>query len=451
MTLTSQKKIETNKYELIVAVGADEFAPAVDRAFRKNIHRFNVPGFRRGKAPKSVVYKMYGEGVFYEDAVNELYPKAYQQALEEAKLEPVSYPKVEITEVNAEGFTFRAEVVVKPEVEVGEYKGIKAAKEVKTVEDSEIDEELDRRRRRNARMLTVSDRPAKQGDTAVIDYEGFVDGVPFEGGKGEGHHLRLGSGQFIPGFEDQVAGHSTGEEFDVNVTFPEQYHEELKGKDATFKVKLLSIEEEQLPELDDEFAKDVSEFDTLEALKADIREKLQEQKNHQAQDAFEDALIDKVIEGLTGEIPTEMYDNKVEEMMHDYEYRLQAQGIPMEMYLQYMGQTAEAFKESFREPAERQVKIRLALEKIVELEGITVSEQEVEAEYARIAEQYKGDVEKLKSSIPAAEIKKDLAVQKAIDIVRDNAVVTGGEQEAPEKPKKRTRRTKKAAEESEEA
>ena len=242
MTLTSQKKIETNKYELIVAVGAEEFGPAVDRAFRKNIRRFNVPGFRKGKAPKAVVYKMYGEGVFYEDAVNELYPKAYQEAVNEAKLEPVAYPKVEITQVDAGGFTFRAEVVVKPEVQIGEYKGIKAEKAVKTVEESEISEELDRRRRRNARMLTVSDRPAKEGDTAVIDYEGFIDGVPFEGGKGEGHHLRLGSGQFIPGFEDQVAGHSTGEEFDVNVTFPEQYHEELKGKAATFKVKLLSIE-----------------------------------------------------------------------------------------------------------------------------------------------------------------------------------------------------------------
>lgn len=452
MTLTSQKKIETNKYELIVAVGAEEFGPAVDRAFRKNIRRFNVPGFRKGKAPKAVVYKMYGEGVFYEDAVNELYPKAYQEAVNEAKLEPVAYPKVEITQVDAGGFTFRAEVVVKPEVQIGEYKGIKAEKAVKTVEESEISEELDRRRRRNARMLTVSDRPAKEGDTAVIDYEGFIDGVPFEGGKGEGHHLRLGSGQFIPGFEDQVAGHSTGEEFDVNVTFPEQYHEELKGKAATFKVKLLSIEEEQLPELDDEFAKDISEFDTLDALKADIREKLQAQKDQQAQDAFENALVDQVIAGLTGEIPSEMYDNKVEEMMHDYEYRLQAQGIPMEMYLQYMGQTVESFKESFREPAERQVKVRLALEKIVELEGIEPSEEEVEAEYAKLAEQYKGDVEKLKASIPAAEIKKDLAVQKAIDLVRDNAVVTSAEEEVQEeKPKKRARRTKKAAEESEEA
>lgn len=447
MTLTSEKKIETNKHELIITVGAEEFGPAVDRAFRKNIGRFNVPGFRKGKAPKAVVYKMYGEGVFYEDAVNELYPKAYQEALDEAKLEPVAYPKIEITEVNSEGFTFRAEVVVKPEVEVGEYKGLKAEKTVKNVEDSDVDEELDRRRRRNARMLTVSDRPAKEGDTAVIDYEGFIDGVPFEGGKGENHHLRLGSGQFIPGFESQVEGHSTGEEFEVNVTFPEDYHKELKGKEATFKVKLNAIEEEQLPELDDEFAKDISEFDTLDALKADIRSKLQEQREHEAQDAFEEALVSQVIEGLQGEIPTEMYDNKVEEMLRDYEYRLQAQGIPMEMYLQYMGQTVETFKESFRQSAERQVKIRLALEKIVELEGIEPTAEEIEAEYQKLAEQYKNDAEQLKKAIPEAELKKDLAVQKAIDLVRDNAVMTGSE-EPEEKPKKRTRRTKKAAEES---
>lgn len=447
MTLTSEKKIETNKHELIITVGADEFGPAVDRAFRKNIGRFNVPGFRKGKAPKAVVYKMYGEGVFYEDAVNELYPKAYQDALDEAKLEPVAYPKIEVTEVNGEGFTFRAEVVVKPEVQVGEYKGLKAEKTVKNVQDSDVDEEIDRRRRRNARMLTVSDRPAKEGDTAVIDYEGFVDGVPFEGGKGENHHLRLGSGQFIPGFESQVEGHSTGEEFDVNVTFPEDYHEELKGKDATFKVKLSAIEEEQLPELDDEFAKDISEFDTLDALKADIREKLQEQREHQAQDAFEDALVSQVIEGLQGEIPAEMYDNKVEEMLRDYEYRLQAQGIPLELYLQYMGQTVETFKESFRQSAERQVKIRLALEKIAELEAIEPAAEEIEAEYQKLAEQYKNEVEQLKKAIPEAELKKDLAVQKAIDLVRDSAVATGSE-EAEEKPKKRTRRTKKAAEES---
>ncbi|TCL41106.1 trigger factor [Harryflintia acetispora] len=447
MELTSSKKIETNKYELEVKVGAEEFAPAVDRAFKKRAPKLNVPGFRRGKAPRSIVMKMFGEGMFYEDAVNELYPKAYEDAVEAAKLEPVAYPEIEITAVDKDGFTFKAVVINKPEVKISGYKGIKAPKTVKTVSDDEVADELERQRKRGARILTVEDRAAKEGDTVVIDFEGFVDGVAFEGGKGENYSLKLGSGQFIPGFEDQVAGHSVNEEFDVNVTFPEEYQEDLKGKDATFKVKLHEIKEEQLPQLDDEFAKDVSEFDTLEELKKDTKEKLQKAADERAQEEFEDKVIDQVVEQLEGEIPDEMVAARMDDMMREYEYRLKSQGIPMEMYLQYMGQTSETFRESFRDGALRRVKISLALEKIAELEKIEPNAEEIEAEYQKLAEQYKKEADEIKKMIGEKDIIHDVAVTKAIDLIRDSAIPVEEAEAADEKPQKKA--AKKASKDDE--
>lgn len=423
MGLTSTKKIETNRYELVIEVGGDEFAPAVDRAFKKNVSKLNVPGFRKGKAPKAVVYKMYGEGVFYEDAVNELYPKAYHDAVEEAKLEPVDYPQIDVTAVSKDGFTFTATVVNKPEVEVSGYKGIKASKTVKTVTDEDIGAEIERLQKRNARILTVGDRAAKLGDTVVIDFQGFVDGEELEGGGAQNHTLKLGSGQFIPGFEDQIVGHSAGEEFEINVTFPEDYHPELKGQAAMFKVKLHEIKEEELPAADDEFAKDVSEFDTLDELKNSIRERLIKQNEDQAQSNFEDTLVDKVIENMKAEIPEEMVEAKIREMIRDYQYRLQSQGIPLETYLQYTGQTVDAFKETFRQPAGKQVRIRLALEKIAQLENICPTDEAVEEEYKRLADQYHNDVEKIRGMISQADVRMDLAVRGAIDLIRDSAEI----------------------------
>lgn len=454
MELISSKKIETNRYELEIKVGEEEFSAAVDQAFRKNVRKMTVPGFRKGKAPKAVVYKMYGENVFYEDAVNDLYPKAYADAIEAAGLEPVAYPDVNVESLDKTGFTFKAVVVVKPEVELTQYKGISVEKVVKTVEDSDIDEEIDRMRHRNSRTINVTDRAAKEGDTVIIDFEGSTDGVPFEGGKAEKTPLKLGAGQFIPGFEEQVAGHSIGDEFTIDVTFPEEYHaENLKGKEAQFKIVLHEIKEEELPELDDEFAKDVSEFDTLADLRADLCKKLTEQREKQAETEYENALVDKVVEGMKAEIPVEMVDNQTAELMNDYAYRLQMQGLSMEMFLQYTGQSMEDFKESFRQSADKQVRTRLALEKVAQLENIAPTDEEVDAEYQRMAEMYQNNVERLKSSIPASEVKADLAVKAAVDFIRDNAVAAPAAEAAEEEaPKKRAPRRKKAAEaESEES
>lgn len=445
MKITSSKNTEPNKYELIIEVGVDEFTPAVERAYRKNAPRLNIPGFRKGKAPKAMVVKMFGEGMFFEDAVNELYPTAYEEAIKESGLSPVAFPKIDITKVDKDGFTFTALVVNKPEVEVGEYKGIKAEKVVKTVQAGEIDAELLRLRQRGARIITAEGRAAKDGDIAVIDFEGFIGDTAFDGGRGENHNLKLGSGQFIPGFEEQIVGHSAGDAFDVNVKFPEDYHDELKGKDATFKVKLHEIKEEQLPELDDEFAKDVSEFDTLKEYKESIAERLQKTKDAEAEADLENTLIEKIIQELKGDIPQEMIDTKVDDLLRDYEYRLRGQGIPMDRYLEYMGQTKESFRETFKEPAEKQVKIRLALEKIAKIENITPSDEDVQEEYKRVAERFGGDIEKIKASIPFDDIREDTAVGKAIDIVKDSAVITEVEEKAAKPAKKTAKPAKKPA------
>lgn len=443
MGLVSSNKVETNKYELIVKIDADAFESAIEKAYRKSVKKISVPGFRPGKAPRKMIEKLYGEGVFYEDAVNDLYPSALASAVEEAKLELVDRPEVEITKIEkADGVEFKATCVVKPEVEVSDYKGIKAEKTVKTVTDEDLNSELNKMADRNARVVSVEDRAAENGDITVIDFEGFVDGKAFEGGKAEGFSLTLGSGQFIPGFEDQIVGHNVEDEFDVNVEFPAEYQaEELAGKPAVFKVKLHEIKTRQLPAIDDEFVKDVSEFDTLDQLKEDITKKLQEQYDKSADTEVENQLIDAVIANMKAEIPEVMFENRVDESVREFEYRLQSQGMSLDLYLQYTGMEMDAFRKTFREQAEKQVKIRLALEKIVELENIVPSAEEIAAEYDKMAENYKMDVEKIKGYIPEKDLVKDLAVNKAIDLIKDSAEIS--EKKPAAKKAKATAKAKK--------
>ena len=386
----------------------------------------NVPGFRKGKAPRHLVEKMYGTGVFYEDAVNDLYPKALDEAISESGYEYVE-DKIDLDVVTVgkdEGLVFKAAITVKPEVEVGEYKGLKADKKIEEVTEEDVAKELEKLQDRNSRLVAVEGRAAQNGDTVTFDFEGFVDDQPFEGGKAENYTLTLGSGQFIPGFEEQIVGKNTDDEFDVNVTFPEDYHaEELKGKPAVFKCKLHEIKARELPELNDDFAKDVSEFDTLDELKADLKAKLEHRREHEAEDAFESQLVEQLIGGLKAEIPEAMFERRVDESVREFEYRLQAQGLNLDTYLQYTGMDMDAFRKGFREQAEKQVKLRLALEKIASLEEIVPTEEELDAEYAKMAEQYKMDVEKVKAFVPAKDLSKDLAVGKAMDLVKEAAAV----------------------------
>lgn len=424
MGLTSTKKIENNKVELEITVGGEEFKEATQKAYEKMVVNMNVPGFRKGKAPRKMIEKMYGEGVFVEEAVNMLYPKAFEAAVVESEIQPVDRAQIEVTDANPEGFTFKATVTVKPEIELGDYKGIEVTKTVKTVYADDVNEELENMRKKNAREITVEDRAAKNEDKVVIDFEGFVDGVAFEGGKAEDYPLVLGSNQFIPGFEDQIVGHKTGEEFDVTVKFPEEYHaEDLKGKDATFKVTVKSIAVDELPKVDDEFAKDVSEFDTLKELKADIKKNMTEARDKEAMTAVEDEIITNVIDGIKGDIPEVMYTNKVEEMVKDFEYRLASQGMSVEVYSQYTGTTMEGLRKTFEPTATRQVKTRLALEKVVANEDIKASQEEIEKEYERLAKVYGAELEKVKAFIPEKDLTLDIAVGKAIDFLVENAKV----------------------------
>lgn len=425
MSLKSVSKVDTNRVEIEVEVDAASFEAAVDKAYKKNIRRISVPGFRKGKAPRQLVEKIYGEGVFYEDAINDLYPSALSEAIEESGYEYVEDKiDLDIVSVGKDGLVFKAVITVKPEVEINDYKGLKAEKKVEPVTDEDIDAEINRLQMRNSRLVSVEDRPADNGDTVTFDFEGFVDGKPFEGGKAENYTLKLGSNHFIPGFEDQMIGKKIGEEFDVNVTFPEDYHaEELKGKPAVFKCKIHEIKATELPEVNDDFAKDVSEFETLDELKADIKSKLEHQREHAAEHAFEDKLLDQLAENLKGEIPQAMYENRIDDQVRDFENRLMSQGLNLNSYLNYTGMDMESFRNTFREQAEKQVKIRLALEKIAQLENIQVSEEDIENEYSKLAEMYKIDVDKVKNFIPRKDLEKDLAVTKALDLVKESAVV----------------------------
>jgi trigger factor len=447
MGLNNANKIETNKYELEVSVDKDSFQKAVERVYRRNIGRMNVPGFRRGKAPRAYVEKIYGEGVFYEDAVNSLYPSAYEDAVKEAGIEPVDKADVEIVNIGKDGFTFKAKVTTKPEVELGEYKGLNAVKKIKKASDADVDAEVERVRERNARVITVDDRPAKDGDMVVIDFDGSVDGVPFSGGKGEKQNLTLGSGQFIPGFEEQVVGHSTGDEFDINVKFPDDYNaKEVAGKDAVFKIKLHEIKFRELPELDDEFAKDVSEFDTLDEYKSDVRKHIQDRYDDSAAEEVENSLMEQVIGAMTAEIPEIMYDNAVDGFVNDFGYRLQSQGINLETYLKYTGSNIGDFRKGFREQAEKQVKMRLALEKIAELESIEPSEEDIEGEYKKLAERYGMEIDKVKAAVSGEDLAKDIKSTKALEIVKNSAVISEEEaKDEPEEDKAEEKTEKKSA------
>lgn len=425
MSLTANNKLDTNKYELTIHIDAESFEKALEKAYKKNIKKINVPGFRRGKAPRKMVEKLYGEGVFFEDAINDIYPAALSEAIAEAKLEIVARPEVEMKEADKEnGVTFTAVCIVKPEVAVKDYKGIEVGKTVKEVTDEDVANRLKAMQDRNARQIDVADRASQNGDTLVFDFEGSVDGVPFDGGKAEKYSLELGSGQFIPGFEPQLENRNIGDEFDVNVTFPEDYHaEELKGKEAVFKCKVHEIKAKEVPALDDEFAKDVSEFDTLDELRADIRKKMEEQNEKEASTEVENKLIDKVIENMEAEIPNEMYESAIDDMIRDFDYRLQSQGMNLDTYMKYTGMELASFRQTFEEQAKKRVQIRLALEKIVELESIEVSDEDIETEYKKLADMYQMEADQVKQFVSVEELSKDIAVNKAVDLVKENAVI----------------------------
>ncbi len=425
MSLKATNNVETNKYELEIEISAEKFEEAIQKAYMREKNKIQIAGFRKGKAPRKLIEREYGEEVFFEQAVNMIYPAEVDDAVKESGLEIVSRPEVEVTDLSkAEGVKIKATVYTKPEVEVKEYKGIEVEKDVKTVTDEDVENQVNALREKNARMITVDDRAAEMGDDVVIDFEGFKDDVAFDGGKAEDFNLSLGSGQFIPGFEEQVAGHNIGEEFDINVSFPDDYHvEDLKGAPVVFKIKLKSITKKEVPDLDDEMVKDATEFDTVDEYKADVRKKLEEHAEHHAEHEVEDKLMDKVIENMTAEIPQVMFDNRVNEMMMELEQRLAPQGISLDLYCQYTGQTMDQVKKAYQEQAEKQVKLRLALEKIAELENVEVTDDEAAQEIQKIADQYKMTVDQVKNYIREEDVKKDIAVGKAVDIVKDNAVI----------------------------
>ncbi len=432
MTVTNVEKKENSTVELTIEVGAEAFEAAVQKAYLKNRNSISIPGFRKGKAPRAIVEKLYGASIFYEDAINELYPAAYAEAVAEQKLDEVGYPKMEIVTVGKEGFTFKAIVSVRPEVKLGTYKGLSAPKTVAKVTEKDINEELTPYVARATRLVAVK-RKAKKGDTAVIDFEGFMDGKPFEGGKGENYSLELGSGSFIPGFEEQLIGAKAGEEKELNLTFPEEYVADLAGKDVVFKVKVNEVKESVKPELDDEFAKDVSEFDTLEAFKKDLADKLTAKRTEAAERDYEQAIIDQLIEKMTVTVPETMVDVQVDRMMDDFANRVAAQGMDFNQYLQMMGMNADMMRMSARPNAEKQVKVELALDAIAAAEKLEVSDEDAEAELKRLAEQYSMELDKVKSLVPAEELKKDLLKKKASDFVFANAKVKAAAKKAAAK------------------
>ncbi len=412
--------------KLTIEVAADEFEKAMETAYQKNKNKLSVQGFRKGKAPRAMIEKMYGAGIFYEDAANELIPDAYEKAAVESGLDIVSRPEIDLVQVEkGKEFIFTAEVAVKPEVTLGEYKGVEVDKANVEVTEEEITAELDRVREQNARILTVDDRPVANDDEVVIDFEGFVDGTPFAGGKGEDYKLVIGSHSFIDTFEEQLIGKNIGDDVDVNVTFPTEYHaEELAGKPALFKVKIKAITAKELPELDDEFAVDVSEFDTLAEYKEDIKKNLLEKKEKEAKFAKEDAVVDKIIEGATMEIPDAMIDTQTRQMAEEYAQRLQMQGLNLEQYFKFTGMTANSFMENLKPQALKRIQCRLVLEAIVKAENIAVSEEELDKEFDTMAQSYRMEKDKLVELVGEKEkeqIKMDIAVQKAVDFVRDAA------------------------------
>ena len=457
MSFKKVEKKETNVYVIEFQIAKADFDAANDKAFKKNAKNINIAGFRKGKAPRHLIEKMYGKGVFYEEAINDCLPAAYEAAAKESGLDIIGQPEFDVTSIDDNGVAMTATVTTKPEAKIDGYKGIKVTKDVKSVTASDVKKEIETVRERNSREIEVSDRAAKKDDIANIDFEGFVDGVAFEGGKAEGHNLKIGSGAFIPGFEDQIIGKKIGDEFDVNVEFPAEYHaEELAGKPAVFKVKLNGLKITELPALDDEFAKDVSEFDTFDEYKADVKAKLTEKNEKEAELNVDDQLYEAVLGLLEAEIPEVMYTTETENFVRDYDNRLRMQGLDLNTYFKYTGQTLDDLRTQMRPQAEKQVKMRLALETIAKIENLSATDTEIDEEYKRIADSYGMEADKVKELIAKEDINADLAVKKAFDLVKENAVITkkaakkAADADATEEKKPAAKKTIKKAADTEE-
>ena len=441
MNIKSNEKKENSTFELVIEVGAPEFQAAIDKVYNRQKNRINIPGFRKGKAPRKMVEKMYGAEIFFEDAISLAYPDAYEAALKETDIKPVAYPQLEVLDVSADGFTFKATVTVQPEASIKDYKGLQVAKPDVKVSAADIKAELKPYVDRASRLVSV-ERKAKKGDTAVIDFEGFKDGVPFQGGKGENYSLELGSGSFVPGFEDQVIGMKAGDEKDLDITFPENYTPELAGAAVVFKVKVHEVKEKQEPEVDDEFAKDVSEFDTLDEFKKDLGEKLKARRQEQADRDFEAAVIDALLEKLECEVPQAMVDYRADKMLEDYANRIQGQGIGFEDYLRMMGLSMDDMRAQSKTAADRAVRSDLALEAVADAESIEISDADVDEEINRLAEQYSMEADKVKAIVNVDDVRHDLMVRKALELVKD----------AVKKPaKKPAKKADKAEEKADEA
>ena len=447
MSVKSCEKVEKSQVVLTIEVGAAEFEAAVEKAYQKMRRKINVPGFRPGKAPRKIIEGMYGAEVFYEEAINAAFPEAHEAAVKEQELQVVGYPTVELVgECTKEGFTFKATAPVYPEVTLGQYKGLSAPKDEVKVTAADVDERVKILQDRNTRLVSV-DREAKEGDTAVIDFEGFLDGKPFDGGKGTNHSLELGSHSFVPGFEEQVVGMKADEEKDIDITFPEDYTPELAGKAVVFKVKVHEVKEKEVPALDDEFAKDVSEFDTLKDLKADLKKKITEERQKDADRAFEDALMEQVAEGITADVPDAMVEGQARQFLENFKMQIAQQGIPYDQYMKMTGMDEQKLLEDAKEPALRQVRLDLALAAIIKAENIEVSDEEVEAEFKKLADQYGMDLEMVKKYLQADQVKDQVTTQKAVAVVVDSAVATKPEKKDEEK--KPARKSSKKAEEAE--
>ncbi len=429
MALKSSNKVETNRYELVVEIDGETFMKAVDAVYKRQVKSINIPGFRKGKAPRRLIEKEYGEGVFYEDAIKDLYPAAIVSAAEEAGLKMIrDKVDLDIDEAGKDGLTFKAVITVEPEVEIKDYKGIEYTPASLEVTDEDIEEEIKKVQKRNSRLITVEDRAAENDDIAVIDFKGILDGEAFEGGTAENYSLTLGSGSFIPGFEDQVIGHKAGEEFTIDVTFPEDYQaEELKGKAVQFEIKLHEVKTHELPEVNDEFVKDVSEFDTVDEYKADLKSKLEESKKTSAENNKESQIADKLIELLEAEIPEAMFENQLDTLVDEFAMNLRSQGLDFNTYMQYTGLTEEKIRDTYRDRAEAQVKLRLALRKIAELENLKASDEDVEAKYNELAETYKVDAARVKAAFGPNDIAGDIESERGMNFVKENAVEKAAE------------------------
>ncbi len=435
MSFKSMKEVEKNRVEISFSIDKDVFEKAVNAAYKKNIGKMTIPGFRKGKAPRAMVEKLYGKGVFYDEALNTVVPAAYDEALTASGADVVSQPEFDVVSIDENGVEMTAKVYTKPSVDIADYRGLAIDRVIAPVKDEEVDAEIEAARKKNAREIEVTDRAAAKDDTAVIDFEGFSDGEAFDGGKGEDYSLKLGSGSFIPGFEDQVIGHSVGESFDVNVTFPEEYGEaSLAGKPAVFKVTIKAIKYEELPALDDEFAKDVSEYDTLDEYKASVRANIEKRHNDAADADTEQKIVDALIEKMVADIPECMFESEVDQGMQDYAQRLRMQGIDFDTYLKYTGMQADDLRLQLRPRAEKQVKNRLVLEKIAELEKIEPTEEEIDNEIAEIAKAYSMTADDVKARVDVSLIAADLKLRSAVKLVKEAAVITD---KAPEETEKK--------------